>query len=205
MGELFPPNISNLANTAIFVIVNSVELTTVYTALIIKEEYGLQYVFVIPAIAISLSGIWAAFLMPETHGLSLKQIRSIYSRKSESNHQSTKNAPIVNEIPPEEMGRNFLKNTVRKATMTLWSVDVCVTSMKIVDGKHRFKPIQELLLAVKAVINRKNPTLTTIIERDGNQSAVSIDEDKLSNNGSKNNFAYQKESLPPPEDLKRSV
>ena len=125
--------------------------------------------------------------------------------KSGSNHENTKNVAIVNEIPPEEMGRNFLKNTVRKATMTLWSVDVCVTSMKIVDGKHRFKPIQELLLAVKAVINRKNPTLTNVIEKDGNQTAVSIDEDKLSNNGPKNNFAYQNESLPPPEDLKRSV
>ena len=206
MGELFPPNISNLANTAIFVIVNSVELTTVYTALIIKERYGLQYVFVIPAVAILLSAVWAAILMPETHGLSLKQIRSIYSRKSGSNDQNSRAKTKIIGLPPEETGKNHLKNTVRKASMTLWSVDVCVTSMKIVDGKNRFKPFKEMLHAMKAIFNQKeNASLATVIEKDENQTAIGIHEDRFSNNDSKNNFKFQNENLPLPEDLKRSV
>ena len=205
MGELFPPNISNLANTAIFVIVNSVELTTVYTALLIKEKYGLQYVFVIPAIAIFLSGIWAAFLMPETHGLSLKQIRAIYSAKSRSDGQDTKLKIKSDEVPPEEMGKEHLKNAVRKASMTLWNQEVCVTSMRIVDGKQRFKPNHEMLLGLKAVFNGKNAALTPTIEKDEKQIAIGIEEDKFSNNGSKNSFKFQKENLPLPEDLNRSV
>ena len=90
--------------------------------------------------------------------------------------------------------------------MTLWSVDVCVTSMKIVDGKNRFKPFKEMLLAMKAIINQnENAKLATVIEKDENQTAIGIDEHRFSNNHSKNNFKFQNESIPSPEDLKRSV
>lgn len=58
---------------------NSIELTAVKTALLIRDEHGLQYVFVIPAMAILTSAIFAAIFMPETHGLSLKEIGAIYS------------------------------------------------------------------------------------------------------------------------------
>ena len=63
----------------IFVLVNSLEITAVKTALLIRDEYGLQYLFVIPGVAILLSAIYAALFMPETHGLSLKEIAGIYS------------------------------------------------------------------------------------------------------------------------------
>ena len=65
---------------SIFVLVNTVELTAVKTALLISENHGLQYLFVIPAVAILASAIYVALLMPETHGLSLKQIGEIYSK-----------------------------------------------------------------------------------------------------------------------------
>ena len=51
----------------------------VKTALLIKDEHGLQYTFVIPAISILCSGIFAAFFMPETHGLTRKEIGTIYA------------------------------------------------------------------------------------------------------------------------------
>lgn len=60
---------------------NSVELIAVKTALLIKENYGLQYTFVIPVIAIFCSAVWAFLFMPETHGRTLKEIGSIYSEK----------------------------------------------------------------------------------------------------------------------------
>ena len=153
MGELFPPNISNAANTAIFVIVNSVELTTVYTALLIKDKYGLQYVFVIPAVAIFLSAIWAAIFMPETHGLSIKQIRMLYKSspnepKNESHHHQDRNG-VKEKF-------DAYKNTLRKASMTLWSTDVCVTAMKVVDGKNHPSPLQDMFTTAKAIIGVKN-------------------------------------------------
>ena len=45
----------------------------------INDNCGVQYVFVIPVIAIFLSGIFAAVFMPETHGLDLIEIRKLYS------------------------------------------------------------------------------------------------------------------------------
>ena len=65
----------------IFVMVNSIELTVVRTALLIRDNHGLQYLFVIPAAAILASAIYAAIFMPETHGLSLKEIGEIYSKE----------------------------------------------------------------------------------------------------------------------------
>ena len=64
---------------AIFVLVNSLELTAVKTALLIRDDHGLQYLFVIPAVAILFSAIYSAIFMPETHGLSLKEIGALYS------------------------------------------------------------------------------------------------------------------------------
>ena len=58
--------------------VNTIEFAAVKTALLIKKDHGLQYLFVIPAVAILTSAIFAAFFMPETHGLTLKEIRHIY-------------------------------------------------------------------------------------------------------------------------------
>ena len=55
-------------------------MTAVKTALLIRDEHGLQYLFVIPAVAILTSAIYAAIFMPETHGLSLKEIGGIYSK-----------------------------------------------------------------------------------------------------------------------------
>ena len=54
-------------------------MTAVKTALLIRDQHGLQYLFVIPAVAILTSAIYAAIFMPETHGLSLKEIGGIYS------------------------------------------------------------------------------------------------------------------------------
>ena len=58
--------------------VNCIEMVAVKTALLIRDDYGLQYLFIIPAIVIMLSAIYAAIFMPETHGLSLKQIGLLY-------------------------------------------------------------------------------------------------------------------------------
>ena len=60
-------------------LVNSIEMTAVKTALLIRDDHGLQYLFIIPAVAITLSAIYAAMFMPETHGLSLKEIGALYS------------------------------------------------------------------------------------------------------------------------------
>lgn len=49
----------------------------------IKEKYGLQYTFVIPAVAILLSAIYAAIFMPETHGLTRKEIGEKFAPKEE--------------------------------------------------------------------------------------------------------------------------
>ena len=54
-------------------------MIAVKTALLIRDEHGLQYLFVIPAVAILASLIFAAMFMPKTHGLSLKEIGAIYS------------------------------------------------------------------------------------------------------------------------------
>ena len=62
-------------------LVNTIELTAVKTALLIKDGSGLQYTFVIPAIAIFCSAVYAFVFMPETHGLTLKEIGSIYAEK----------------------------------------------------------------------------------------------------------------------------
>ena len=62
-------------------LVNTIELTAVKTALLIKDGNGLQYTFVIPAIAIFCSAIYAFIFMPETHGLTLKEIGSIYAEE----------------------------------------------------------------------------------------------------------------------------
>ena len=64
---------------AIFVTVNSIELTAVKTALLIRDEHGLQYLFVIPAVAILLSAIFSGLFMPETQGMTLQEIAKIYS------------------------------------------------------------------------------------------------------------------------------
>ena len=56
-------------------------MAAVKTALLIRDEYGLEYLFVVPAVAIFLSAIHSALYMPETHGLSLKQIERIYSKE----------------------------------------------------------------------------------------------------------------------------
>ena len=63
----------------ILVLVNTIELTAVKTALLIKDAHGLQYTFVIPAIAIFCSAVYAFLFMPETHGLTLKEIGKIYA------------------------------------------------------------------------------------------------------------------------------
>ena len=59
--------------------VNSIELTAVKTALLIRDEHGLQYVFVIPAAAILLSAIFSGLFMPETQGMTLQEIAKIYA------------------------------------------------------------------------------------------------------------------------------
>ena len=60
-------------------IVTTIELSAVKTALVIKDNFGLQYTFVIPAIAIFCSALFAFLFMPETHGLTLKEIGKIYT------------------------------------------------------------------------------------------------------------------------------
>ena len=59
--------------------VNSIELTAVKTALLIRDEHGLQYLFVIPAVAILLSAIFSGLFMPETQGMTLQEIAKIYT------------------------------------------------------------------------------------------------------------------------------
>ena len=63
----------------ILVLVNGIGLASVKTALLIKDSYGLQYTFVIPAIAMLCSAICAAIFMPETHGLTRREIAKIYA------------------------------------------------------------------------------------------------------------------------------
>ena len=54
-------------------------MAAIKTALLICDKHGLQYLFIIPAIAIFTSAIYAAYFMPETHGLSLRAIGKIYT------------------------------------------------------------------------------------------------------------------------------
>ena len=54
-------------------------MAAINTALLICEKHGLQYFFIIPAVVIFMSAIFAAIFMPETHGLSLKAIGEIYT------------------------------------------------------------------------------------------------------------------------------
>ena len=81
MGELFPPNASSISNTFAFIFSNIFGLVAVQTALMINDTHGLQYVFFIPAGAIILSIFLAGFFMPETHGLSMDEIRQIYTKE----------------------------------------------------------------------------------------------------------------------------
>ena len=67
----------------IFVLVNTLELAAVKTALLVCEQLGLQYMFLIPAMAISASAVFAERFMPETHGLKLEEIRNIFLENSE--------------------------------------------------------------------------------------------------------------------------
>ena len=62
---------------------NTLELAAVKTALLVCEQLGLQYMFLIPAMAISASAVFAERFMPETHGLKLEEIRSIFLENSE--------------------------------------------------------------------------------------------------------------------------
>ena len=62
-------------------LVNTVGLVLMRTVETINDNCGIQYVFVIPVIAIFASGIFAAIFMPETHGLSLMEIRKLYVDK----------------------------------------------------------------------------------------------------------------------------
>ena len=79
---------------AIFVTVNSIELTAVKTALLIRDEHGLEYLFVIPAVSILLSAIFSGLFMPETQGMTLQEIAKVYAPdKVEVNN------PIMNQFP----------------------------------------------------------------------------------------------------------
>ena len=80
-------------------LVNSIELTAVKTALLIKDEHGLQYLFVIPAVAILASAIWAAVFMPETHGLSLKEIGKLYSPGKQEVKYALKQNHFIKKCP----------------------------------------------------------------------------------------------------------
>ena len=60
-------------------LVNTVSLVSMKTVETINDNCGVQYVFVIPVIAIFLSGIFDAIFMPETYGLNLIKIRELYS------------------------------------------------------------------------------------------------------------------------------
>ena len=84
----------------ILVLVNTIELTAVKTALLIKDGSGLQYTFVIPAIAIFCSAVYAFIFMPETHGLTLKEIGSIYAEKGQRAMVSFMNY-LISEVSPE--------------------------------------------------------------------------------------------------------
>ena len=174
MGELFPSNISNVGNTIVFVIVNSVGLSTVYTALMIKERYGLQYVFIIPAISILLSFIWAVIFMPETHGLSLKQIRAIYSSKDSIDLNGIE-YKIENDLKSQvEIQKDEFKDELRKASLHLWSPDVCVTCMKMNDRESvRIHPFQAIFYATKAIV--KIDDETTIPEHSQNEENTKKD------------------------------
>ena len=83
MGELFPPNASSISNTFAFIFSNIFGLIAVQTALLINDTHGLQYVFFIPVGAIVLSILLAGFFMPETHGLSMEEIRKIYIKEGD--------------------------------------------------------------------------------------------------------------------------
>ena len=54
-------------------------MAAIKTALLTCEKHGLQYLFIMPVVAILISAIYAAFFMPETHGLSLGDIGEIYA------------------------------------------------------------------------------------------------------------------------------
>merc|ERR1712212_762476 len=78
MGEIFPANASSIANTGVFIISNLGGIVTLRTALVIDKQYGLQYVFYMPAAAIVVNIVIAFFFMPETFGLTIEEVREIY-------------------------------------------------------------------------------------------------------------------------------
>ena len=92
--------------------VNSIELTAVKTALLIRDEHGLQYLFVIPAVAILLSAIFSGLFMPETQGMTLQEIAKIYSPdKVEVNNSILNQFQNIRQISMLEAKFNFRQHS----------------------------------------------------------------------------------------------
>ena len=54
----------------------------VKSTLSISDDHGPQYLFVISAVAILISAVYATLFMPETHGLTLENIQKIYVKEA---------------------------------------------------------------------------------------------------------------------------
>ena len=121
MGEIFPPNASSMANTFAFILSNIFGLIAVQTALVINKNFGLYCVFIIPAGAIVASMILAGIFMPETHGMSMAEIKKIYG-KTRDDEDKLSDEPEQEEDPYYLPLRSQLQIDLRKAIKQRTSV-----------------------------------------------------------------------------------
>ena len=124
MGEIFPPYASSMANTFAFILSNLFGLVALQTALVINDNFGLHSVFFIPAGAIVASMILAGKFMPETHGLSMDEIRQIYGKKldeedKDRDHLEEEALPYYHELR-SQMQIELMKTIKQRQSVYAW-------------------------------------------------------------------------------------
>ena len=124
MGEIFPPYASSMANCFAFILSNLFGFIAVQTALLINDNFGLHSVFFIPVVAIVASMILAGIFMPETHGMSMDEIRQIYRKKhdeedKEIDELEQEALPYYHELR-SEMQIELMKAINQRKTVYAW-------------------------------------------------------------------------------------
>ena len=120
MGELFPPKASVLGNTFVFIVSNSCAIIAIHTAFAINESHGLQYVFLMPVGAVTVSIVIAGLFMPETKGMSANEIRDIYGRSSA---EIEANVPYYHRLS-SELALESKKDIKRRQSVYLLTPEV---------------------------------------------------------------------------------
>ena len=107
---------------------------------------------------------------------------------------------IGNDLKSQEkIQQDKLKDELRKASLNLWSPDVCVTCMKMLDGEAvQTNPFQEIFLAAKAII--KIDDETTIPKHSKTEENIKKDHSMV-----KDRNGYHKTNLTKVESVERGV